>query len=381
MVEAIMHVLPQFCNLTSLMCKHLDLTPERMSMLQQLPLKSVVLESCTSNDAEIDLGQLSLSPMPIERVSFITSNTSNTDENTKPDTGGLRSLFLHPGYLRSLSAGFALGVLATLANSEPFGKLRELELPALCTGSPQFSKALAHCPKLRRLAFLAETEVGIPTLPSFPAETLPLLTHYRGPRSYITTIAGPRPVRHLDVTPACKPDRLIKTLLQLTGMQITRTLETLTLRCSHNPSASFLFQIHKVFPNLRNLTLKGVYTDMTNWVNMLKAASVAPHSNVRHLRMCISLSDDEYGGSFWRVPEQETKNIVQFFSQIHPLLVQAYPRLKKVQAVSSMTGALAIWRRTSSSTQDVTAIPGAMLEVGDSIVEIGIPNLRKARSF
>lgn len=393
MAEAIMQALPHFCNLTSLICKQLDLTPERMSMFQQLPLKSVLLESCTSSND--DISQLSLHPMCIEKVTF-TSPSSSTEESMKEtasNSSNLRSLFLHPEHLRSLHTSFTQDILSTLAGAAaPFYKLRDLELPVLSTSSAQFPKALSHCPKLRRLSFLADTEIGIPPLSSssslLPAESLPLLSHYRGPRLYILKIAAPRPVRHLDIYPACKPERLIRTLGELDGMQITRTLETLTVRYSQPPPAVLLLQIHQTFPYLRNLTLKGVYLDMTQWVDMLKTAT--PHHYVRHLRMCVCLGEDEYGGGggggggFWRVPEHENKRIVQFFNHVHPLLLQAYPRLKKVQAVSASTGALAIWRRVSSSSnnnKETSSNHSAMLEIGDSMVEIGLPGLRKARSF
>jgi hypothetical protein len=186
-VDRVFDVLPHFRNLNTLVIHSIKSTPQRMSVLQRLSLRSLELEIRGDDITWQATESQPSTPVVAQRV-FLFNCNANPHQIPVPVIVPLS--FLYPKTLEVISAGSngTESVLTAMSlSSSPFPRLRLLDVSVRYISSPFFIMALRKCHNLASLR-LRSASTDSPSyarliMDPLPAEVLPALTSYHGPPS------------------------------------------------------------------------------------------------------------------------------------------------------------------------------------------------------
>ncbi|KAJ7063604.1 hypothetical protein C8F01DRAFT_1133671 [Mycena amicta] len=328
LIDTIFDSLSLLPNLKVLSCRYVRLTPRRLEVLQRLQLTTISLEMCFGDIADFAV-------VPMQAVTF-----KYPDASLRRDQANPCLLFLSPQHLEQLHAT-TTSVLPILARSEPFEKLRTLNIPIECISSNEFFiPALARCPAVEHLSLHTHDFIPRSLIESLPNGILPLLSSYRGPHHYAAMFLRGRQAKSVDISVRCKPARLETSL-----KGIDRTLSALSF-CLDGAElpVPLLGTIHHSFPILKSLTVSEPVLSSADINSTLN--SVPPHYNLEEITLHIQ-GRDKF--NLWIPPDEAAADAVSCFKKTLPSLLKTYPSLQLVRLLHGQQGARVMWRRSTAS--------------------------------
>ncbi|KAJ6546909.1 hypothetical protein B0H19DRAFT_1265887 [Mycena capillaripes] len=330
LIDTIFNALSRLPNLKVLGCRHVRLTPKRLAVLQNLQLTTISLEMCFGEIADFAVAP----SVPLQEVTFKYPDSSLRWDQSNPCL-----LFLSPNHLEQLHAT-TTSILPTLSRSQPFRKLRTLDIPIECITSDLFIPALSRCPAVDHLSLRTAESVPRSLLESLPEGVLPRLTSYRGPHHYAATFLRGRAAKRVDISVPCKPHRLEASLAG-----IDRSLLSLSFRLEGvELPASLLGTIHRYFPALKSLSVSEPALSSADINSALNA--VAPHYTLDDITLRIQ-GRDKF--NLWIPPDEAAVDAISCFKKTLPTLLGTYPALKVVRFMHGSEGGRVIWRRSALS--------------------------------
>ncbi|KAJ6491234.1 hypothetical protein DFH09DRAFT_1208359 [Mycena vulgaris] len=330
LIDAIFDTLPKLPNLRVLECRNIRLTSKRLAVLQELQLTTISLELCFG-----DVADFATAPsVPLQEVTFRYPDSFLGRDKADPCL-----LFLSPTHLEHLHAT-TTSVLSTIARSQPFAKLRTLDVPVECTTFDEFIPALSRCPAVQHLS-LRTTEF-LPSVPfaALPDGVLPLLNSYRGPHHLAPFFLSGRAAKRVDITVPSRPHHLISSL-----MKLDRTVQSLSFRLDTvDIPPALLETIHGAFPSLATLAI----ADPALSSSAIKAVlgAVPAHYTLQELTLRIE-GRDKF--NLWIPPDESAADAAACFTKVRAALLKAYPGIDCVRFLHGAEGASVVWRRSLPS--------------------------------
>ncbi|KAJ7460894.1 hypothetical protein B0H11DRAFT_1923725 [Mycena galericulata] len=316
LIDTIFDSLSRLPNLKVLGCRHVRLTPRRLSVLQNLQLTTISLELCFG-----EISDFAVAPsVPLQEVTFRYPDASLGRDQVNPCL-----LFLSPHHLEQLHAT-TTSVLPSLATSAPFRKLRTLDIPIECITSDLLIPAFDIIPRS--------------LMESLPEGVLPLLSSYSGPHHFAAAFLRGRNAKRVDISVPCKAHRLEASLVGLycTLKSLSFSLDGIDL------PASLLGTIHRAFPSLRTLAVREPALASANINAVLNA--IPRHYSLTDITLHIQ-GRDKF--NLWIPPDEAAADAVSCFTKCHAALLRTYPSLKVVRLLHGNQGACVIWRRSTLS--------------------------------
>ncbi|KAJ6624380.1 hypothetical protein B0H10DRAFT_2186688 [Mycena sp. CBHHK59/15] len=334
LINAIFDGLRKLPNLKVLGCRSIRLTPKRLAVLQRLTLTTLTLESCPSDLVDFTR----LPAVPLSYVTFKYHGPVSQDIILPP----LLSLFLSPRHLQRLSAT-STDILPVIVRSRPFARLTILEIPIPCLQHDLLIPALTHCPAVERVTLhTLDSEGPLPradALASLPAEILPNLNFYRGPRNYALLFASGRPMKTVEISVPCKAHRLLRTLGRLNC-----TLDYVSFRIDGPIPATLLASVHALFPTLRTLSVND--PAVTTGELQTLFAETPPQPAVRLFRIRVEGRDKYH---LWIPPMEEAADAMACFKKTLADFERVYPNLLTLKFHYGLEDGAVVWRRSNSS--------------------------------
>ncbi|KAJ7168379.1 hypothetical protein C8R43DRAFT_148913 [Mycena crocata] len=330
LIDTIFESLAHLPNLKVLACRYVRLTPKRLAVLQNLQLTTISLELCFG-----DISDFALAPsVPLQEVTF-----KYPDGSLRPDKANPCLLFLSPNHLEQLHAT-TTSILPTLSRSQPFRKLRTLDIPVECITSELFISALSRCPAVDHLSLHTTDSVPRSLLEGLPEGVLPLLSSYRGPHHFAAAFLRGRNAKRVDISVPCRPQRLEASLVGL-----DRSLMSLSFRLDGvELPASLLGTIHHCFPALKSLSVSEPALSSADINSVLNA--VPPHYTLDDITIHIQ-GRDKF--NLWIPPDEAAADAVSCFKKTLPSILKTYPALTVVRFMHGSEGGRVMWRRSSLS--------------------------------
>ncbi|KAJ7494510.1 hypothetical protein B0H11DRAFT_2227918 [Mycena galericulata] len=330
LIDTIFDSLSRLPNLKVLGCRHVRLTPRRLSVLQSLQLTTISLELCFG-----EISDFAVEPsVPLQEVTFRYPDTSFGRDQVNPCL-----LFLSPHHLEQLHAT-TTSVLPSLATSMPFRKLRTLDIPIECITFDLFIPALSRCPVVDYLSLHTSDIIPRSLMESLPEGVLPLLSSYSGPHHFAAAFLRGRNAKRVDISVPCKAHRLEASLVGLDS-----TLKSLSFSLDGvDLPASLLGTIHHAFPSLRTLAVREPALASANINAVLNA--IPHHCSLTDITLHIQ-GRDKF--NLWIPPDEAAADDVSCFTKCHAALLRTYPSLKVVRLLHGNQGARVIWRRSTLS--------------------------------
>ncbi|KAF8235334.1 hypothetical protein L208DRAFT_1376547 [Tricholoma matsutake] len=334
LITILFTAVPSLSNLKRLVCHDIVFTSERLQALTHLSqLTHLELHSCCTSCPQSSFPNFSL--VPLETLIF-DYPYSSVDFFHNPR---FLCLLLQPSTLKHICTGPASDIILALTTTPALSTLTTLEIPISTLSSSLILPALASCPSVSNLAL--HTIAGHNCLPQFdmdslPADVLPLLSSYRGPRIYVPVFARGRVLSCIDLTLSCQPDDLVSTILKL-SLDPSCTAHTRIFTCKVQHLDTVLLQtIHSVFPSLTHLSISGAAVDIhvLNAI-LLHVEKVGRETQVlRSIELCVQMGLPR--------PTLRWRKIgARMFLE---RLVEAYPELQRVRLVCQPDQAV-VWRR------------------------------------
>ncbi|KAJ7778643.1 hypothetical protein DFH07DRAFT_795427 [Mycena maculata] len=327
-IDTIFDSLSHLPNLKKLSCRYVRLTPRRLSVLQNLQLTTISLESCFGEIADFAAAP----SVPLQEVTF-----------KYPDAALRRGkaclLFLSPTHLEQLHAT-TTSILPILSQSPPFKKLRSLDIPIECITSDLLIPALLRCPVVDHLSLHTTDCIPRSLMESLPEGVLPLLSSYSGPHYFAAPFLRGRNAKTVDISVPCKPHGLAVSLVRLDRslMSLSFLLEGVEL------PAPLLGTIHHSFPTLKKLAV-GQPALASAEINAVLQA-VPRHYTLSEITLHIQ-GRDKF--NLWIPPDEAAADAVSCFSKCRAALLQTYPSLQVVRLMHGSQGARVMWRRSALS--------------------------------
>ncbi|KAJ7779517.1 hypothetical protein DFH07DRAFT_795211 [Mycena maculata] len=337
LIDEIFATLPKLPNLVVLECRYLRLTPERLAILQTLHITTIRLEMCFG-----DISDFSAAPsVPLQEVTFKYPVSSRRFREASPCL-----MFLSPSHLERLHATTTV-VMHFIARSEPFLRLRSLDIPVECLTSDLFLPALHRCPAVEHISFHVTDSLPHPPFEALPDGVLPLLESYRGPHHFAASFLAGRTTGRVEISVPTKVYHLQASLVKL-----DRTLQSLSFSIDGFDFPPVLLEtIHASFPTLRYLAVAQPALSSADIKGLLNA--VPAHPTLADLTLRIQ-GRDKF--NLWIPPEEAAADAASCFHKVHTVLLKTYPEIETVRFLHGVEGASAVWRRSPSS--------GLFLQVG-----------------
>ncbi|KAJ7118858.1 hypothetical protein C8R44DRAFT_184946 [Mycena epipterygia] len=330
LIDTIFDSLSRLPNLKLLGCRYVRLTPRRLSVLQKLQLTTISLELCFGEIADFAVAP----SVPMQAVTFKYPDASLRGDGANPCL-----LFLSPSHLEQLHAT-TTSILPTLASSQPFRKLRTLDIPIGCITSDLFIPALSRCPAVDHLSLHTSDSVPRSLLESLPDGILPLLSSYRGPHHFAAAFLRRRNAKRIDISVPCRPHSLEASLAD-----VDRSLASLSFSLEGvELPASLLGTIHHSFPALKSLAISEPALSSADINSVLSA--VPHHYTLDDLTIHIQ-GRDKF--NLWIPPDEAAADAISCFQKVRALLLRTYPALQVVRFVHGSEGARVMWRRSPLS--------------------------------
>ncbi|KAJ7652509.1 hypothetical protein DFH06DRAFT_1134492 [Mycena polygramma] len=331
LIDYIFDTLPKLPNLQVLECRHVQLTPQRLAVLQRLHLTSITLELCFG-----EMSDFAAAPaVPMRDVTF-----KYPDSSLRGDKASPCPVFLSPTHLEYLHATTTV-VLASIIGSQPFSKLRSLELPVGCLSSTSFIPALLRCPAVEHLS-LHTSFANIPPAPfeALPDGVLPLLKSYRGPHYFAACFLSGRSTERVEISMSSRPHRL-----EASFVKLHHSLKSLSFSLSTpDLPPSLLETIHLAFPALADLSVHQPALSSHDLKAVLNAVSA--HAALTELALRVQ-GRDKF--NLWIPPEESAADAVSCFNKVRTALVKTYPHIQRVRFFHGAEGASIAWARSSAS--------------------------------
>ena len=331
-------------NIRRLVLHDILFTSERLKALSHLSqLTDLQLHSCWTTCPSSSFPDFSV--IPLETLTVDYSYFPTTFFHTA--TFLFISLLLQPPTLKHVSAGPASEIINAIENL-PAGlaNLTRLEIPPSSLSSPLLLSALTSCPSVTELVL--RTEPGPILLPPLstdflPADILPLLNTYRGPRMYASVFVHGHTLSCIDFTLSCKSNELMSTLLSF-DIDSSCTAYIRTFSCKvHNLNTEAFQAIHTAFPALTNLTISGGAMDVHALGSMLFDVEEGVvvrrikgrKEGLKSIQLCVKMGLPRLTVR-WR-----TIGARMFLDR----LVDAYPNLQTVRLVCHPDQMVVVWQR------------------------------------
>ncbi|KAJ7815183.1 hypothetical protein B0H14DRAFT_1412787 [Mycena olivaceomarginata] len=333
LIDFIFDALPHLPALTTLECRHVRLTPERLATLQNLCLTTITLELCFG-----EISDFTVAPsVPLQEVTFRYHDSSLTASPC--------SIFLSPTRLESLHAT-TISVLSSIARSETFTKLRTLDLPIECLATTDFLPALLRCPAVEHLSLHSGARSHPHSLEALPPGVLPLLNSYCGPHHLAPAFLGGRTPgpHHVDIPRPARPHTLGASLAKL-----PRTVRTLSFALSTpDIPPTLLPTLHSLFPTLASLSI--LQPALSS--RALKAFLLGLETESRYTSALTDLTlraqgRDKYG--LWVPPAESAADARACFAKVQSALVKTYPAIERVRFHHGAEQASVAWTRDLGS--------------------------------
>ncbi|KAJ6497160.1 hypothetical protein C8R47DRAFT_1114053 [Mycena vitilis] len=330
LIDTIFNSLSLLPNLKVLGCRYIRLTPQRLAVLQSLHLTTISLEMCFGELTDF----AGAHSVPLQEVTFKYPDASLSRDKANPAL-----LFLSPSHLEQLHAT-TTSVLPILARSQPFRKLRTLDIPVECINSDLFLSALSRCPAVDHLSLHTTESVPRSLFEFLPEGVLPQLSSYRGPHHFAAAFLHGRNAKRVEISVPCRPHRLEESLVGL-----DRSLASLSFRLeSVELPASLLGTIHKSFPALKSLAVSEPALSSADINGALNA--VPRHYCLEELTLHIQ-GRDKF--NLWIPPDEQAADAISCFKKTLPALLGTYPALTVVRFMHGSEGGRVLWRRSSLS--------------------------------
>ncbi|KAJ7618819.1 hypothetical protein DFH06DRAFT_1362310 [Mycena polygramma] len=328
LIDCIFDTLPSLPNLQVLACRHVQLTPKRLAILHNLHLTTITLESCFGEMSDL---AAAAPAVPMRDVTFKYPDSSFR--------GDPCPVFLSPTHLEHLHATTTL-VLSSVIRSQPFSKLRSLELPVKCLSSTDLVPALLRCPAVEHISLHTTACLPQVQFEALPDGVLPLLNSYSGPHPFAASFLGGRAARRVHIPMPARPHSLEVSLLKL-----PRILESLSFMLSSADLPSFLLEtIHVTFPALASLAIAGPALSSRDLKAVLAALPVHPALAELTLQ---AQGRDKF--NLWIPPEESAADAASCFNKVRASLVRTYPGLQRVRLFHGTEGASVVWVRSPGS--------------------------------
>ncbi|KAF7292612.1 hypothetical protein MIND_01159100 [Mycena indigotica] len=359
-IDTIFESLAKFPNLTTLVLRSIRLSLRRLSLLHQLRLTTVTLDSCPSDITAF--ASSALRPLSLSTVVLKYPTSDTPDESLPP----LFAVFLSPKYLHRLSSN-TTQVLPPLAQSpRAFLRLQHLEVSVFGLTSPSFVTAMSQCPNLERLNLQTDhvsapnidvqfhghplsniPRTGVPG--ALPANVIPLLKLYRGPRNFAGLFARSGGcLNAVELSGPIKAHRLARTLRLL-----PKTLESLSFRVDGDVPKTLLKTIGTQFPALRSLSMTDPLLSGAALDSLLAPCRDSPLSSLRIIRLRVE-GKDRY--NLWVPPVEQAGDVVDVFGKVRPALQAVYPGLICVKLVYGLENACLVWRGRGGKHKELVLV-------------------------
>ncbi|KAJ7609757.1 hypothetical protein DFH06DRAFT_1246684 [Mycena polygramma] len=339
LIDAIFEGLRKLPNLSGLGCRSVRLTSKRLAILHRLSLTTLSLESCLSDLQDFT----DLRAIPLYNVTFKYHDLMSHDAVLPP----LLSLFLSPRHLQRLSST-STQILPVIIRGRPFTRLFHLEIPVASLASDLLVTALSRLPALERITLQTDADGRLPPRTSvpaaLPADLLPNLKFYRGPRNYASLFAGTGRVQIVELALPAKAHRLLRTLEQL---PCAETVDFLSFRIDGNIPKTLLESVHTALPALRTLSINDPPMPSTQLTALL-GAERTPRPNMRVLRVRVE-GRDRY--NLWIPPLEEAADCVDCFKRCGAEIERVYPNLTTLKLLYGVEGGAVVWRRSGETGQ------------------------------
>ncbi|KAJ7699100.1 hypothetical protein B0H16DRAFT_1749507 [Mycena metata] len=332
LIDFIFENLPTLPNLRVLECRHVRLTSKRLAILQSLKLSTISLDMCFGDISEFVIARSM--PLVLQDVSFKYPDSPKA--SAMPSTC---PLFLSAPHLEHLHAT-TTEVLPTLARSQPFTKLRTLDLPVECLLSVDLLPALLRCPAVDTLSLYTTNFIPTTVFEALPEGVLPLLESYRGPYNFAAAFLNGRTTKCVDVSIPARPHSLVSSLLKL-----HRDLESLSFSLnSLDLPPAVMHTIHSIFPNLTSLAIAEPALSSTEIKAVLN--SIPAHYNLEELTLRIQ-GRDKF--NLWIPPAESAADAASCFNKVCTAVVKTYPAIQCVRFIHGSEGDSVAWRRSPRS--------------------------------
>ncbi|KAJ7878918.1 hypothetical protein B0H13DRAFT_2346310 [Mycena leptocephala] len=228
-------------------------------------------------------------------------------------------------------------VLPTLARSQPFTKLRTLDLPVECLSSVDLLPALLRCPAVDSLSLYTTNFIPTTVFEALPEGVLPLLESYRGPHNFAAAFLNGRTTKCEDVSIPARPHSLVSSLLKL-----HRNLESLSFSLnSPDLPPAVMHTIHSNFPNLTSFAIAEPGLSSTEIKSVLN--SIPAHYNLEELTLRIQ-GRDKF--NLWIPPAESAADAALCFNKVCTAVVRTYPAIQCVRFMHGSEGDSVAWRRS-----------------------------------
>lgn len=270
-------------------------------------------------------------PLVLQDVTFKYSDSPKAGAKPSPCP-----LVLSAPHLEHLH-GTTTEVLPTLARSQPFTKLRTLDLPVECLSSVDLLPALLRCPAVDSLSLYTTNFIPTTVFEALPDGVLPLLESYRGPHNFAAAFLNGRTTKCVDVSIPARPHSLVSSLLKL-----HRNLESLSFSLnSPDLPPAVMHTIHSNFPNLTSLAIAEPGLSSTEIKSMLH--SIPAHYNLEELTLRIQ-GRDKF--NLWIPPAESAADAALCFNKVCTAVVKTYPAIQYVRFMHGSEGDSVAWRRS-----------------------------------
>ncbi|KAJ7611954.1 hypothetical protein DFH06DRAFT_1308272 [Mycena polygramma] len=274
-----------------------------------------------------------LRAIPLYNVTFKYHDLMSHDAVLPP----LLSLFLSPRHLQRLSST-STQILPVIIR----------EIPVASLASDLLVTALSRLPALERITLQTDADGRLPPRTSvpaaLPADLLPNLKFYRGPRNYASLFAGTGRVQIVELALPAKAHRLLRTLEQL---PCAETVDFLSFRIDGNIPKTLLESVHTALPALRTLSINDPPMPSTQLTALL-GAERTPRPNMRVLRVRVE-GRDRY--NLWIPPLEEAADCVDCFKRCGAEIERVYPNLTTLKLLYGVEGGAVVWRRSGETGQ------------------------------